>query len=113
MCVLRLFRGVAFAHRHLDDVDVLIAGDAPLKRPQRHQHQIVLVGPEGRLALGLQHTDDLTGEFLQPDVDADRVRPPNNSLRTVAPSMQTALPARSSLSVNSRPPSITQSRTAK
>ena len=83
--------------------DVLVAGDAPLEGPQRHEDEIVLIRAHGALALGLQQADHLAGELAQADRFPERVLPPKSFLRTVAPMMQTAAPARSSLSVNCRP----------
>ena len=62
---LNFFRGNAVFCGEIDGGDILVARNAPLKRGDGNQHNIVLILPETGLALGFQHPDHLKGEFLK------------------------------------------------
>lgn len=44
--------------RDLNNVYILVAGDAALECPKRNQDQIILIRAHGGLAFGIQHTDN-------------------------------------------------------
>ena len=63
----------AFADRDEQGRDVGVSGNPAVECLERQDHEIVLVAAEGRGALGLEQSDDLAGERLDPDYLANRV----------------------------------------
>jgi hypothetical protein len=70
---LDLGRIRSLLRRHPDRRDIRVAGDAPLKHAQRHEHDVVLVRAEAGLALGCQQSDHLARDLVDPDLASDRI----------------------------------------
>ena len=63
--------GSAVPGGDLDHAHVLVSGDSPLERAQRHHDEVVLIRAHRGLAFGLEQADDFAGELLQADAAAD------------------------------------------
>jgi len=77
---------------HMVGKDWVLRPGALLRRPQRHQQQIVLAGRRWIGPWG-QDADHFAGHIAHPDAGADRIAGlAEHVVRTVSPRMQTALP---------------------
>jgi len=65
--------GDTFGEGKTDARYVLIARDTPLEGADRHQHDFVLILPEGPCPLGLQEADDLAADLADAQLLAQRI----------------------------------------